>query len=89
VNDEYNDGGAHPALCAFNAIDGYLYVISQDTMSEQTVAGPNREKGLATPVQVARIWNGGPAGWHKSATVAYWRKVKAVLAASAPEVITP
>ena len=59
VNDEYNDDGAHPALCAFNAIDGYLYVISQDTMSEQTVAGPNREKGLATPVQVARIWNGG------------------------------
>ena len=31
---------AYPALCAFNAIDGYLYVVSQDTMSGSTVAGP-------------------------------------------------
>ena len=22
----------------------------------------------------ARVWNGGPNGWRKSATVAYWRK---------------
>jgi outer membrane protein assembly factor BamB len=59
VNDEYNEGGTHPALCAFSAIDGYLYLVSQDTMSEGTVAGPNREKGLPTPVQVAKVWNGG------------------------------
>lgn len=59
VNDEYNDGGKYPAICAFSAIDGYLYVISQDTMRDQTVAGPNREKGLKTPVQVAKVWNGG------------------------------
>ena len=59
VNDEYNDGGTYPALGAFSAIDGYLYLVSQDALSEQTVAGPNLEKGLATPVQVAKIWNGG------------------------------
>ncbi len=58
VNDEYNDG-TRPRLCAFNGVDGYLYVVSQDTMSTSTVAGPNREKGLKTPVQVAKIWNGG------------------------------
>ena len=28
-------------------------------MSDATVAGPNLEKGLKTPVQVAKIWNGG------------------------------
>ena len=59
VNDEYNADGTYPALCAFNAIDGYLYVASQDTVSDATVAGPNLEKGLKTPVQVAKIWNGG------------------------------
>jgi len=59
VNDEYNEGGGYPALCAFSAIDGYLYVVSQDTMAADTVKGPNREPGLKTPVQVAKIWNGG------------------------------
>jgi outer membrane protein assembly factor BamB len=59
VNDAYNPDGEYPALCAFSAIDGYLYVVSQDVMSDATVAGPNREKGLRTPVQVARVWNGG------------------------------
>jgi outer membrane protein assembly factor BamB len=59
VNDEYNPGGQYPAICAFSAIDGYLYVISQDTMAIETVKGPNREPGLKTPVQVAKIWNGG------------------------------
>jgi outer membrane protein assembly factor BamB len=59
VNDEYNADGTYPALCAFNAIDGYLYVASQDTMSDATVAGPDLEKGLKTPVRVVKIWNGG------------------------------
>ena len=59
VNDAYNPGGKYPALCAFSAIDGYLYVVARDVMSEETVAGPNREKGLKTPVEVAKIWNGG------------------------------
>jgi hypothetical protein len=24
----------------------------------------------------ARIWNGGPGGWKKSATIVYWAKVQ-------------
>lgn len=28
----------------------------------------------------ARIWNGGPAGWKRSATVGYWAKVKKAMA---------
>lgn len=59
VNDSSNEGGRYPALCAFSGIDGYLYVVSQDVMSDARVAGPNREKGLRSPVQVAKIWNGG------------------------------
>ncbi len=59
VNDTYNTGGEYPALCAFNAIDGYLYLVSQDVMGDKTVAGPMLQKGWKTPVQVARVWNGG------------------------------
>lgn len=59
VNDEYNPDGIHPALCAFNAIDGFLYLVSQDVMSEKTVRGPNGGRGLATPLLVAKLWSGG------------------------------
>ena len=45
VNDEYNAGGKHPALCAFNAIDGYVYLVSQDVMAATTVAGPEPREG--------------------------------------------
>jgi hypothetical protein len=34
-------------------------LISQDTMTGQTVAGPNLEPGLQTPVEVAKMWDGG------------------------------
>lgn len=27
----------------------------------------------------SRIWNGGPSGWKKKATIPYWNKVKKVL----------
>ena len=30
----------------------------------------------ATNEKYARIWNGGPKGHHKRATLSYWRKVK-------------
>jgi len=30
----------------------------------------------------ARIWNGGPDGWRKKATLAYWAKVRAKLKAA-------
>ena len=59
INDDYNPGGKLPALAAFNAIDGYLHVISQDVMSGATVKGPNLEPGLKTPVELARFWNDG------------------------------
>jgi outer membrane protein assembly factor BamB len=59
VNDTYNGDGTRPALAAFNAIDGYLHVVSQDTLTGQTVKGPNFEAGLQTPVEVARIWDNG------------------------------
>lgn len=38
-------------------------------------AGPN-----ATPEQYARIWNGGPGGFRKKATMRYWLKIKRKLA---------
>ena len=41
VNDEYNRDGSKPALVAFNAIDGYLHVVSQDVMAPGPVKGPN------------------------------------------------
>ena len=31
---------------------------------------------VATAEIAARIWNGGPAGWQKIATLKYWNKVK-------------
>ena len=31
---------------------------------------------LITPEEIARCWNGGPKGIYKSATIAYWNKVK-------------
>lgn len=38
-------------------------------------AGPWRSTTLE---DAARIWNGGPDGWRKDSTIAYWHKVKAV-----------
>ena len=32
-----------------------------------------------TNEEAARIWNGGPIGYKKSATLAYWNKVKKVI----------
>ena len=34
---------------------------------------------IPTAETYARIWNGGPDGWRKPTTAAYWRKVKAKL----------
>jgi hypothetical protein len=37
-----------------------------------------RETGRqATPEVLARIWNGGPRGWKRKGTEAYWQRVKA------------
>jgi len=32
-----------------------------------------------TAEDMARIWNGGPDGWHKSSTVTYWQQVRSHL----------
>jgi len=32
---------------------------------------------MPTAEVLARIWNGGPHGWHKPSTIKYWREVKA------------
>ncbi|MCE5203331.1 MAG: PQQ-binding-like beta-propeller repeat protein [Coriobacteriales bacterium] len=52
VNDEADPAGDKPALAACSAIDGKLYVVSQDALADKTVTGPNLEKGLPTPVVV-------------------------------------
>ncbi len=49
VNDAANGDGRYPALAAFSAIDGNLYVVAQDALADEEVEGPNGEKGLATP----------------------------------------
>ena len=59
VNDGASRDGSRPALGAVVAIDGYLYLFSQDTFAEARVKGPNLEKRLRTPVVAARIWMGG------------------------------
>lgn len=40
---------------------------------------PKRLGREPTDEDFARIWNGGPDGWRKSATIKYWHKVAAVL----------
>jgi hypothetical protein len=32
----------------------------------------------------ARIWNGGPSGWRKGATLSYWGRVRDAMAAAQP-----
>ena len=59
VNDASNRDGSRPALAAVVAVDGFLYVFSQDTLTSGEVKGPNLEKGLRTPVVLAKIWMGG------------------------------
>ncbi|MEZ5126373.1 MAG: PQQ-binding-like beta-propeller repeat protein [Thermoleophilia bacterium] len=59
VNDDYNLDGSRPALAAFNSLDGYMHVISQDTLADKKVKGPNLESGLATPVEIGQFWNAG------------------------------
>jgi len=35
----------------------------------------------ATDQDLARVWHGGPSGWKRSKTVAYWRRVRARMGA--------
>lgn len=59
VNDAANADGRYPALAAFSAIDGNLYVVAQDVLADKVVEGPNGEPGLATPHLVFSAGIGG------------------------------
>lgn len=56
VNDEYGGDRRYPPLAAFSSIDGYLYVVSQDTLADGTVKGPNGEPGLSSPRLIFKAW---------------------------------
>ena len=51
LNDEYNPDG-FPALFATNAIDGYLYIGSQDKLTGEKVKGPLLKRSYDAPVVV-------------------------------------
>jgi len=53
VNDAYDTERKRPPLAAFNSVDGYLYVVSQDIV-DGTTSGPNNEPGLPRPTLVYR-----------------------------------
>ncbi|MDY7008878.1 MAG: hypothetical protein SWX82_34465 [Cyanobacteriota bacterium] len=50
LNDEYNNYGEFPALFATNAIDGYLYIGSQDLTIGNKVKGPLKKFSYDTPL---------------------------------------
>ncbi|OGS23664.1 MAG: hypothetical protein A2297_05940 [Elusimicrobia bacterium RIFOXYB2_FULL_48_7] len=52
INDEYNPGDDKPALSAIGAIDGNLYLVSQDELSGEKVFGPDGLKLFNTPKMV-------------------------------------
>ncbi len=58
INDTYDGDGTRPALAAFNSVDGFLYVVSQDELSGKTAAGPRGER-YQTPKQVFKAQIGG------------------------------
>jgi outer membrane protein assembly factor BamB len=49
INDEANPDWRLPALAAFNSVDGNMYVVARDDMSEKRTEGPNGEKDLKKP----------------------------------------
>lgn len=55
---------------AIAVMDRYLWIYAQ----------PSRLGRPVTDVDRARIWNGGPNGWRKSATEAYGRRYEAARA---------
>jgi outer membrane protein assembly factor BamB len=59
VNDVYNRKGRRPRLAAFIAIDGNVYVVSQDALAGGSVKGPDSETDLPTPQLVFKDWVGG------------------------------
>lgn len=58
VNDSYGSDAQRPALACFTAIDGNLYVVSQDEL-DGTTSGPHGEQGVPTPKLVFKEYVGG------------------------------
>jgi outer membrane protein assembly factor BamB len=59
INDEYDPDGSRPALTAFTAIDGYMYVVSQDQLAPGKVKGFDGKTDYPTPIMVAKKNIGG------------------------------
>jgi outer membrane protein assembly factor BamB len=59
VNDSYDPDGTRPALAAFTAIDGNLYLVSQDQLAPGKVKGFDGVTDYPTPVLVAKKNIGG------------------------------
>ncbi|MDO8916244.1 MAG: PQQ-binding-like beta-propeller repeat protein [Coriobacteriia bacterium] len=59
INDEYDPDGTRPALAAFSAIDGNLYVVSQDQLAPGKVKGFDGKTDYPTPIMVAKKNIGG------------------------------
>ncbi len=50
LNDEYNPQQKRPRLWATQALDGYLYIGSQDQVTGKTVPGPRNKAQYPTPI---------------------------------------
>ena len=59
VNDKYNPRGDKLALAAFSAIDGNLYIVFQNELSDQKTKGPNGEGPHLMPKEIFRFNIGG------------------------------
>jgi outer membrane protein assembly factor BamB len=60
VNSNYNKEGKYKNIASFIGIDGFLYVVDTDSLSKETVLGPNLNKVYASPVLVFK-YEMGPA----------------------------
>jgi outer membrane protein assembly factor BamB len=58
INDDYDADGSRPALGAASAIDGYLYLFSQNE-TRGTAVGYDGKTRMPTPVIVAKKYIGG------------------------------
>ncbi len=54
LNDEYNPGQVRPRLFATLALDGHLYVGSQNQVTAKTIPGPRLKAQYPSPIIVAK-----------------------------------
>ncbi|OGS20326.1 MAG: hypothetical protein A2252_07835 [Elusimicrobia bacterium RIFOXYA2_FULL_39_19] len=59
INDDYNPADDKPALAAIGALDGHVYVVSQDETNEEKCIGPDGYKKYSTP---KLVWKEDIAG---------------------------